>query len=176
MRNNNQTIVLGGGCFWCMEAIFNELEGIINVTAGYAGGFTRDPSYSDVCAGTTGHAEAISLEYDPEKISLEDILDVFFLTHDSTSLNRQGADVGTQYRSIILYTSEQQREQVDTFINRVRGDYDQPVVTEVKPLERFYTAEEYHQRYFERNQNLPYCRLVISPKLDKLRKLRKKAG
>jgi len=170
MKNKYQTIVLGGGCFWCMEAVFNTLDGIIGVTAGYAGGFTRDPIYGEVCTGTTGHAEVISIEYDPGKISLDDILEVFFLTHDPTTPNRQGADVGSQYRSIILYASEEQKEKVVAFIDVIRGNYDTPVVTEVKPLEHFYTAEENHQRYYEMNQNLPYCRLVISPKLDKLRK------
>jgi methionine-S-sulfoxide reductase len=173
MKNKNESIVLGGGCFWCMEAVFSTLEGIATITPGYAGGSVSDPSYREVCTGTTGHAEVVSVEYDPGKISLEDILEVFFLTHDPTSLNQQGADVGTQYRSIILYTSEQQRQKVEAFLEKSKGDYGKPVVTEVKALEHFYMAEEHHQRYYERNRNLPYCRLVISPKLEKLRK---KAG
>jgi peptide-methionine (S)-S-oxide reductase len=173
MKNKSETIVLGGGCFWCMEAVFNTLKGILSVTSGYAGGFGMNPSYRDVCTGTTGHAEVISVEFNPSEISLQDILEVFFLTHDPTSLNRQGADVGTQYRSIILYTSEEQSENIEAFIEQMKGEYAEPIVTEVKPLQHFYTAEEHHQRYYERNRDLPYCRLVISPKLEKLRK---KAG
>jgi peptide-methionine (S)-S-oxide reductase len=170
MKDKYETVVLGGGCFWCMEAVFNRLPGVISVTPGYAGGFAWDPSYRDVCTGTTGHAEVVSIEFDPGKISLDDVLDVFFLAHDPTSLNRQGADVGTQYRSIILHTSEEQREKIEDYIDKISDNYDEPIVTEVKPLERFYTAEEHHRRYYERNRNLPYCRLVISPKLEKLRK------
>jgi peptide-methionine (S)-S-oxide reductase len=169
MKSENETIVLGGGCFWCMEAVFNTLKGILRVTSGYAGGFVMNPSYRDVCTGTTGHAEVISVEFNPSEISLQDILEVFFLTHDPTSLNRQGADVGTQYRSIILYTSEEQREKIEVFIEKMQGEYSEPIVTEVKPLQHFYTAEEHHQKYYESNRDLPYCRLVISPKLEKLR-------
>lgn len=170
MSNRHQDIVLGGGCFWCMEAVFNTLKGIIKATPGYAGGIIMNPNYKEVCGGGTGHAEVVSVEYDPAEISLEDILEVFFLTHDPTSLNQQGADIGTQYRSIILYTSEEQKERVEAFIDGIKKNYDKPVVAEVKPLERFYPAEEYHRRYYERNKNLPYCRLIISPKLEKLRK------
>ncbi len=170
IQNSHETIVLGGGCFWCTEALLNTLAGVYRATPGYAGGHTQDPTYRQVCNGGTGHAEVVEVEYDPEVISLEDLLEVFFATHDPTSLNRQGADVGTQYRSIILYDSLQQRERVEKIIARLAKDYDRPIVTEVKELERFYPAEDYHQRYYEKNPNQPYCRAVISPKLAKLRK------
>ena len=170
MQNSHETIVLGGGCFWCTEALLSTLVGVLRVTPGYAGGETEDPTYRQVCNGGTGHAEVVEVEYDPEVISLEDLLEVFFATHDPTSLNRQGADVGTQYRSIILYDSYAQKLKVENFIAELAREYDKPIVTEVKELDRFYPAEEYHQRYFERNPNQPYCRAVISPKLAKLRK------
>ncbi len=165
-----EEIVLGGGCFWCTEAVLGTLKGVVKVTPGYAGGFSDNPTYRQVCDGTTGHAEVVLVEYDPEMIALEDLLDIFFLAHDPTSKDRQGADVGTQYRSAVLYTSEEQRVVVETFIDGIRGDYDKPIVTEVKSLGRFYPAEDYHQKYFERNPNQPYCRAIISPKLAKLRK------
>jgi peptide-methionine (S)-S-oxide reductase len=170
MKDNHEEIVLGGGCFWCTEAFFNTIKGVVRATPGYSGGTTDSPSYNQVCGGSTGHAEAVLVEYDPEQVSLEDLLEVFFLTHDPTTLNRQGADVGTQYRSIILYNSEDQKKRAEDFINKIAGDYDQPIVTELKRLERFYPAEEYHRGYFEKNPNQPYCRAVISPKLAKLRK------
>jgi peptide-methionine (S)-S-oxide reductase len=170
MKDNHEEVVLGGGCFWCVEAVLNTIDGVLRATPGYAGGETDNPSYNQVCGGSTGHAEVVLVEYDPGKVSLEDLLEVFFLTHDPTTLNRQGADVGTQYRSIILYNSEDQRKRIENLIERIAGDYDQPIVTELKRLERFYPAEEYHHRYFERNPNQPYCRAVISPKLAKLRK------
>jgi peptide-methionine (S)-S-oxide reductase len=163
-----KNIVLGGGCFWCTEAVFNTLKGIIKVTPGYAGGFTDNPTYRQVCDGATGHAEVVEVEYDPEAIALEDLLDVFFLAHDPTSKDRQGADVGTQYRSVILYTSEEQREIVERFMEGIRSQFDKPIVTEVKALGNFYPAEDYHQNYFEKNPNQPYCRAIISPKLKKL--------
>jgi peptide-methionine (S)-S-oxide reductase len=165
-----EEIVLGGGCFWCTEAVLDTLEGVIKVTPGYAGGFSDNPTYRQVCDGATGHAEVVQVEYDPEIIALEDLLEVFFLSHDPTSKDRQGADVGTQYRSAVLYTSEEQRATVEKFIKGIAGNYDKPIVTEVKSLQRFYLAEDYHQRYFERNPNQPYCRAIISPKLAKLRK------
>jgi peptide-methionine (S)-S-oxide reductase len=164
----SEEIVLGGGCFWCTEAVINTLRGVVKVTPGYAGGFTDNPTYRQVCDGATGHAEVVRVEYEPETISLEDLLEVFFLSHDPTSVNRQGADVGTQYRSVVLYTSEEQHAAIESFIEGIKGDYDKPVVTEVKSLEGFYPAEEHHQRYYERNPNQPYCRAIISPKLAKL--------
>jgi peptide-methionine (S)-S-oxide reductase len=170
MQNSHETIVLGGGCFWCTEALLNTLVGVLRAIPGYAGGATRDPTYRQVCNGGTGHAEVVEVEYDPEVISLDDLLEVFFATHDPTSLNRQGADVGTQYRSIVLYNSPRQKESVEKIIARLAKDYDRPIVTEVKELDGFYPAEEHHQRYYDRNPNQPYCRAVISPKLAKLRK------
>lgn len=170
MQNSHETIVLGGGCFWCTEAVLNTIVGVLRTTPGYAGGVTEDPTYRQVCYGGTGHAEVVEVEYDHEVVSLEDLLEVFFATHDPTSLNRQGADVGTQYRSVILYNSQEQRAQAERFIASIAADYDKPIVTEVKELDRFYPAEEYHQRYFERNPREPYCRAIISPKLEKLRK------
>jgi peptide-methionine (S)-S-oxide reductase len=169
-ESKHERIVLGGGCFWCTEAVLNTLEGVVNITPGYAGGFTIDPSYREVCDGNTGHAEVVEVIYDPGMISLQDILDVFFSTHDPTSLNRQGADVGTQYRSIILYTSEEQRERTEGFMQKTADGYDRPIVTELKRLEYFYPAEEHHRAYYERNPRQPYCRAVISPKLAKLKK------
>jgi peptide-methionine (S)-S-oxide reductase len=170
MQNSHETIVLGGGCFWCMEALLNTIVGVLRATPGYAGGVTEEPTYRQVCYGNTGHAEVVEVEYDPEVISLEDLLEVFFATHDPTSLNRQGADVGTQYRSIILYKSPEQKERVEKYIASITGSYGRPIVTEFKELDRFYPAEEYHHRYYERNPSQPYCRAVISPKLAKLRK------
>jgi peptide-methionine (S)-S-oxide reductase len=169
-RNNHETIVLGGGCFWCIEAVLNTLVGVLKVTPGYAGGVAEDPTYRQVCYGDTGHAEVVEVEYDPEVISLDDLLEIFFAAHDPTSLNRQGGDVGTQYRSIVLYDSQEQRRSVERFIAGIAKDHDRPIVTEVKELDRFYPAEEYHHRYYERNPDQPYCRAVISPKLAKLRR------
>lgn len=162
------SIVLGGGCFWCTEAFFRRVKGVVAVTPGYAGGFVSNPTYREVCDGTTGHAEVVEVAFDPRNLSLEEVLEVFFASHDPTSLNRQGADVGTQYRSIILYADEEQRKRVEEFISRIARNYDRPIVTEVKRLEKFFPAEEYHHRYYERNPNQPYCRMVIGPKLSKL--------
>lgn len=164
------SIVLGGGCFWCTEAVFRLLEGVEEVVPGYAGGLTRDPTYRKVCSGRTGHAEVVRVEYDPGRIALEELLEVFFGTHDPTSLNRQGNDVGTQYRSVVLYSTEEQKKTVEEYIETIRGDYENPLVTEVKELDVFYPAEEYHHRYFEKHPYKPYCRLVISPKVSKASK------
>ncbi|MDD3718949.1 MAG: peptide-methionine (S)-S-oxide reductase MsrA [Actinomycetota bacterium] len=169
MQDSHETIVLGGGCFWCTEALLKTLVGVLRATPGYAGGVTEDPTYRQVCREGTGHAEVVEVEFDPEVISLEDLLEVFFATHDPTSLNRQGGDVGTQYRSIVLYDSYTQKLKVEKFISELAGKYDKPIVTEVKELERFYPAEEYHRAYYDRNPNEPYCRAVISPKIAKLR-------
>jgi peptide-methionine (S)-S-oxide reductase len=170
MQNSHETIVLGGGCFWCTEALLITIVGVLRATPGYAGGRLEDPTYSEVCHGETGHAEVVEVEYDPEVVSLEEILAVFFATHDPTSLNRQGGDVGKQYRSIILYDSYAQKLKVENFMSELAREYDKPIVTEVKELERFYPAEEYHKRYYAKNPDQPYCRTVISPKLAKLRK------
>jgi peptide-methionine (S)-S-oxide reductase len=170
MTDELERIALGGGCFWCTEAVFSDVSGVVEATPGYAGGSTLNPGYEEVCAGNTGHAEVVLVEYDSGKASLEELLDVFFSMHDPTTPGRQGNDIGTQYRSIILYESEGQRAGVEAFIAGIRGDYDSPVVTEVRPLETFYPAEEHHKEYFARNPRQPYCRLVISPKVEKLRK------
>ncbi len=168
-QGRHEEIVLGGGCFWCVEAAFEMVEGVTRTTPGYTGGSAPDPSYDEVCGGLTGHAEAVRVEFDPEKVTLEELLEVFFAVHDPTTLNRQGADVGTQYRSIILFTSEAQRAQVESFLEEIRPRYARPVVTETRELETFWPAEEYHHDYFVKNPRQPYCRVVIAPKLEKLR-------
>ncbi len=162
----NEVVVFGGGCFWCTEAIFKMLTGVVSVLPGYAGGTTLKPSYREVCDGKTGHAEVIQIEYDKD-VSFRDLLTVFFATHDPTTLNRQGADTGTQYRSVIFYTSESQKEESEVFIKEINvSDTEgRKIVTEVKPLDMFYPAEEYHQDYYQKNQNQPYCQVVINPKL-----------
>jgi peptide-methionine (S)-S-oxide reductase len=167
-RGRRAEIVLGGGCFWCVEAAFEMVEGVTRTTPGYSGGTTSHPSYDEVCGGLTGHAEAVKVEYDPSVVTLEQLLEVFFTVHDPTTLNRQGADVGTQYRSIILYTSEEQRAQVDSYLEEMRPRYSGPVVTEVRELETFWPAEEHHHDYYAKNPRQPYCRVVIAPKLEKL--------
>ncbi len=179
MLNNNvnagdteETIVLGGGCFWCTEAVFSRINGVLDVTPGYAGGNTTNPTYSEVCSGETGHAEVIKIKYDTEKIALNTLLEVFFSTHDPTTLNRQGADVGTQYRSVIFYTSEKQKnaamQMVEIFNNEKR--FTNRIVTEIMPLSTFYEAENYHNDYYDKNSRKPYCQFVIAPKLEKLEK------
>ena len=167
-----ETAVFGGGCFWCTEAVFRELRGVESVLPGYAGGVTKHPSYEMVSTGDTGHAEVIKIEFDPDEVTFNDLLTVFFATHDPTTMNRQGNDVGTQYRSTVLYTSEAQKEAAEVFIAKLNAsDPDgRPVVTEVKPLEVFYEAEDYHHNYFERNKDKPYCELIIEPKVEKLQK------
>lgn len=167
----SESIVLGGGCFWCIEAVMETVEGVTKADSGYAGGTTVDPGYGEVCGGDTGHAEVVSVEYDPDRVSLEKLLDVFFAAHDPTSLDRQGNDTGSQYRSIILYDSEDQEAIIEEFVARARAAYDEPVVTEVERLEKFYPAEEYHQDYYERNPEAPYCESVISPKVDKAKEV-----
>jgi methionine-S-sulfoxide reductase len=168
--NDTETIVLGGGCFWCVEACIGLIEGVVEVTPGYAGGFTVNPGYKEVCSGTTGHAEVVRVAFDPGRISLEDILDVFFTAHDPTTLNRQGADVGTQYRSVILTTSPGQKHRVEEYVEKIRADYTVPVVTEVAELGDFYPAEDHHRRYYDSNKRQPYCRMVIAPKVEKVKK------
>ncbi|MBI4503916.1 MAG: peptide-methionine (S)-S-oxide reductase MsrA [Chloroflexi bacterium] len=163
---------LGGGCFWCLEAVYAELRGVEQVVSGYAGGTVANPSYEDVCSGTTGHAEVVQITFDPRVISFKDLLEVFFTIHDPTTLNRQGADIGTQYRSIILYHSSEQRtiaEQVLAELNAAKN-WDRPIVTELEPHTVFYPAEAYHQEYFTRNPYQPYCQAVVAPKVAKARK------
>ncbi|HEY7466646.1 MAG TPA: peptide-methionine (S)-S-oxide reductase MsrA [Dehalococcoidia bacterium] len=161
-----------GGCFWCTEAVFQKLRGVSKVVPGYTGGHVANPTYNDVCSGLTGHAEAIQVEYDPEVISYDTLLDVFFALHDPTTLNRQDADVGTQYRSAVYYENELQREAIERAIARVNasGAYPGPVVTEVSPLSDFYVAEDYHHNFYEDNKTYPYCAIVIDPKITKLYK------
>lgn len=158
----------GGGCFWCTEAVFETEPGVLSVTSGYAGGHTRNPDYREVCTGETGHAEVIQIEYDPAVISYERLLEIFWKAHDPTTLNRQGADVGTQYRSIILYHDEAQRAAAEKSKQAAQAAFARPIVTEIVPLTTFYPAEEYHQDYFRKNPNAAYCRVVIAPKLHKL--------
>ena len=172
MKQNHEIAVFGGGCFWCTEAVFDELRGVISVMPGYAGGSLKNPTYDDVCDGRTGHAEAIRIEFDPSAISYRDLLTVFFATHDPTTLNRQGNDVGTQYRSIVLYAGTEQKKQAEGLIQELNDSsaFGEPVVTEVKPLGDFYDAEDYHRKYFANNSYQPYCQFIISPKLQKLQK------
>ena len=171
METKTEIAVLGGGCFWCTEAIYKQLRGVIAVTSGYSDGDLENPSYEQVSGGSTGHAEVIRIEYDPTQISFIDILEVFFAVHDPTTMNRQGNDEGPQYRSIILYANDEQKQAVENFIEKLKSDkiYDQPIVTEVKPLQKFYEAEAYHQNYLENNPNQPYCQLVVNPKVKKFK-------
>jgi len=167
-----EVAVFGGGCFWCTEAVFDELRGVRSVVSGYAGGDTKNPTYEQVCSGTSGHAEVIRIEFDPAEISFRDLMTVFFATHDPTTLNRQGADVGTQYRSVILYASERQRQEAAEFIRELEAakTFRAPIVTTLEALGEFYPAEEYHQKFYARNPYQPYCQYTIPPKLGKLHK------
>ena len=167
-----ETATLGGGCFWCLEAIFKELRGVENVVSGYSGGSVPDPTYVEVSTGTTGHAEAIQITFDPGIISFRELLQIFFTFHDPTTLNRQGADVGTQYRSVIFYNTPEQRDMARKVIADLEAEkiWDAPIVTQVVQFTAFYPAEEYHQDYFMRNPHQPYCRAVIAPKIIKLRR------
>lgn len=165
-----EVATLGGGCFWCIEAVYDDLQGILSVESGYAGGQTANPTYKQVCSGATGHAEVIDVAFDPRQIPLDDILDVFFHVHDPTTLNRQGADVGTQYRSVILYRDEAQRAAAEAAKQRAQAEWADPIVTEIAPLDTFYNAEDYHQEYFANNPYQGYCQVVIAPKVAKFRK------
>jgi peptide-methionine (S)-S-oxide reductase len=169
---NKQVAVFGGGCFWCTEAVFDELRGVISVMPGYAGGRTKNPTYEEVCGGETGHAEAIRIEFDPSQISFKDLLTVFFATHDPTTPNRQGNDVGTQYRSTILYADDEQKRQAEALVKELNESktFGKPVVTTLEKLGEFYDAEDYHQKYFAKNPYQPYCQFTIPPKLQKLHK------
>lgn len=171
MTDTTATLTLGGGCFWCLEAAFEQLRGVHEVKSGYAGGHVPHPTYRQVCAGDTGHAEVVQIRFDPSVISERDLLEVFFTVHDPTTPNRQGADVGPQYRSIILYASEEQRELARQVIDELSsaGLWDAPIVTELAPLDAFYPAEPEHDRYYRRHPEQPYCQIVIAPKLAKLR-------
>jgi len=170
MAESHREIVLGAGCFWCTEAAYSMIPGVVSTMPGYAGGTTRDPSYEQVCTGSTGHAEVVRVEYDPVRISLESLLDIFMTIHDPTSLNRQGGDVGTQYRSIIFYSDEEDHVRIDAYLRKVQKEFSRPLVTEVRRLEAFYPAEEYHRQYFRQHPTESYCRVVIAPKLKKVKK------
>jgi peptide-methionine (S)-S-oxide reductase len=172
MNTNLQTATLAGGCFWCLEAVYDEIKGVQGVESGYAGGHVDNPSYRAVCNGDTGHAEVIQVHFDPNVVSYRDLLNVFFAIHDPTTLNRQGADVGTQYRSAIFYHDDEQKRIAEELIKdlNVQKIWDRPIVTEVVPLDKFYMAEDYHQEYFARNPYQPYCMAVVSPKVSKFRK------
>lgn len=162
----------GGGCFWCVEAFYQDLNGVLEVVSGYAGGSTPNPTYHEVCEGITGHAEVVQIRFDPDSVSYGDLLDVFWRTHDPTTLNRQGADVGTQYRSVILYHDEQQRAEAERSMAETDASdlWSDPIVTEVSPLTEFYRAEDYHQNYYRSNRDQPYCMFVIDPKMQWFRK------
>jgi peptide-methionine (S)-S-oxide reductase len=170
--SNYEKATLAGGCFWCLEAVFDELKGAVSVESGYAGGHVENPSYRAVCTGTTGHAEVVQVTFDPEVLAYADLLRVFFTIHDPTTLNRQGADVGTQYRSAIFTHSEAQAQTAAEIIAEVGGQglWQDPIVTEVAPLDKFYMAEDYHQEYFANNPYQPYCMAVVAPKVTKFRK------
>lgn len=172
MNTNVETITLAGGCFWCLEAVYDEVKGVISVDSGYSNGNVPNPSYKDVCTGLTGHAEVVQIKFDPNVISLRDILNVFFAIHDPTTLNRQGADVGTQYRSGIYYHTLEQKEIAESLIKELTAQkiFDNPIVTEVDAIKDFYIAEDYHQEYYVNNKFQPYCMAVISPKVNKFRK------
>ena len=172
--SRTDTATFANGCFWCTEAIFEELKGVISAVSGYTGGHTENPTYKEVCTGETGHAECLQIVYDPAQISFDELLEVFWETHDPTTLNRQGADVGTQYRSGIFYHNAEQKEKAERYKAELdkSGAFDKPIVTEITPFSRFYPAENYHQEYFANNENSnPYCRIVIRPKLEKFRKV-----
>lgn len=172
MENRLEQATLGGGCFWCLEAVYEQLQGVESAVNGYAGGQVANPSYEAVCTGTTGHAEVVQVTFDPEIVSYREILGVFFTIHDPTTLNRQGADVGTQYRSVIFYHDQEQQETAEAVIDELEAQdvWDDPIVTEVTELDEFYRAEEYHQHYYQKNPNQGYCRVVVAPKVAKFRK------
>jgi peptide-methionine (S)-S-oxide reductase len=176
MNNRNLEIAtIGGGCFWCVEAVFQQINGVKKIVSGYTGGTAPGkPTYREVCSGLTGHAEVIQLSFDPNVISYHDLLEVFMTSHDPTTLNRQGGDVGTQYRSVIYYHNEQQKETSEQVLEEMTSYFEDPIVTEISPLDVFYDAEEYHQDYYANNQSQGYCSAVITPKLAKLRKMHSK--
>ncbi len=171
-QQDSQTATLAGGCFWCLEAVFDNLQGVTDVVSGYAGGTTVNPTYRQVCAGTTGHAEVVQIQFDPDVITYKDLLEVFFSIHDPTTLNRQGADVGEQYRSAIFYHSPEQKQVAEQVIRELSEEkiWKDPIVTEVTPITTFYPAEDYHQEYFANNPEQGYCQMVVSPKVAKFRK------
>ena len=172
MNNNLQIATLAGGCFWCLEAVFDELRGVESVESGYAGGGTGNPTYREVCSGTTGHAEVVQVKFDPKVISYRDLLNIFFAIHDPTTLNRQGADTGTQYRSAIFYHTDEQKQIAEDAIKDLNSQqiWGKPIVTELNAFDKFYMAEDYHQEYYAKNSSQPYCQAVVAPKVAKFRK------
>jgi peptide-methionine (S)-S-oxide reductase len=170
---NLETATLGAGCFWCVEAVFDDLRGVEDVVSGYSGGHTENPTYQEVCAETTGHAEVAQIRFDPEELSFSDLLHVFFAVHDPTTLNRQGNDIGSSYRSAIFYHNDEQKRIAEEVINKLddQNIWEEPIVTEVTPFTNFYPAEDYHQEYFANNPNQPYCAAVVAPKVMKFRKM-----
>jgi peptide-methionine (S)-S-oxide reductase len=170
---NYKVAMFGGGCFWCTEALFSQLKGVKKVVSGFSGGTVPNPSYNEVCTGLTGHAECTQITYDPAVISYPELLEVFWTTHDPTTLNRQGADAGTQYRSVIFYIDEEQRKEAIEYKERLEKEkiWDKPIVTEITKFDKFYSAEAYHQEYYENNPNQAYCKIVITPKIEKFRKV-----
>ncbi len=169
MSDEKDIIVLGAGCFWCVEAVYERVEGVINVEAGYSNGHTEKPTYKEVCTGNTGYAEVAKVSFDPRKVDLSEILDIFWRAHDPTTLNRQGADVGTQYRSGIYFNTDEQKDVAERSLNEAQKSFNGKIVTEILPLEKYTVAEDYHQNYYENNKNAPYCSFVITPKLKKLK-------
>ena len=169
LSGRHETATFGGGCFWCLEAVLQRIEGVLSVTSGYAGGSVAQPTYEQVCTGETGHAEVVQVEFDPQLISYDELLDVFWQSHDPTTPTRQGADVGTQYRSIILTASEDQKKTAEASLKKAQKKWHDPIVTEIRPLDTFWKAEGYHQNYYNTHTSAGYCRVVISPKLRKMR-------
>ncbi|MFP4016249.1 MAG: peptide-methionine (S)-S-oxide reductase MsrA [Halanaerobiales bacterium] len=167
-----QLATLGGGCFWCLEAAFQKLQGVRNVSSGYSGGHKEEPTYKEVCTGETGHAEVVQIEFDSDLITYRELLEVFFFIHNPTTLNRQGADIGTQYRSVIFFHDQEQKKVAEEMINQLEDEavYEDPIVTQLVEFDKFYPAEDYHSDYYENNKQQPYCNMVISPKLSKFRK------
>lgn len=168
-----EIIIFGQGCFWCSQAVFQRVKGVVSVTAGYSGGQTEKPTYDEVCSGITGHAEVVQVVYEPSVVALDQLLEIFWKTHDPTTLNRQGADVGTQYRSAIFYSNEQQKRRAVQYKNELNnaGVWDKPIVTEISPIQNFYPAEDYHQDYYQKNPVAGYCQFVIVPKLEKFKNI-----
>jgi len=171
--SNLETIILGGGCYWCVEAVYENLDGVKSVISGFSGGKIPNPTYEEVCTGTTGHAEVVQITYDKSVTDINEIFQVFFTVHDPTTLNRQGADVGTQYRSVIFYKNDEQKKAAQSIIAELNKAkvYNNPIVTKVEPFTKFYKAEDYHQNYFANNKNQPYCKMVIQPKIEKFEKV-----
>ena len=172
-QSNFETITLGGGCYWCVEAVYENLKGVKSVVSGFSGGKIANPSYEEVCSGTTGHAEVVQITFDKNVTNLDEIFKVFFTVHDPTTLNRQGADKGTQYRSVIFYANEEQKQEAQSIISELNKAkvYQNPIVTAIEPFTKFYKAEDYHQNYYANNKNQPYCQMVIQPKIEKFEKV-----